>query len=175
MRALCARRLARSGLLPGLMRPAGAASVTEKQASPAARRRERVSLRVPNVPGPVPPGASSGSAISMKCSGSSRSAACSRHLAALSVRIGQTAASATAAAWASHGSSPVLAITAASLTACSASRRAAIITLPSRSRPCRMASVSSDRRSRDAPAMARAGITRGCPEASRPWMNVMMP
>jgi hypothetical protein len=51
----------------------------------------------------------------------------------------------------------------------------AIITLSSRSRPCRMASVSSDRRSSDAPTMARAGITRGCPEASSPWMNVMMP
>jgi len=58
-----------SGLLPGLMRLAGAASVTEKQASPAARWRERVSLRAPNAPGPGPPGASSGSAISMTCSG----------------------------------------------------------------------------------------------------------
>ena len=97
MRALYARRLARSGLLPGLMRLAGAASGTEKQASPAARWRGRVSLRAPNAPGPGPPGASSGSAISMKCSGSSSSAACSRHLAASSVRIGQTTASATAA------------------------------------------------------------------------------
>jgi hypothetical protein len=97
MRVLCARRLARPGLPPGLMHLAGAASVTEKQASPAARWRGRVSPRAPKAPGPEPPGASSGSAISMKCSGSSRSAACSRHLAALSVRMGQTAASATAA------------------------------------------------------------------------------
>jgi len=141
---------------------------------PGSVRHLRGRWQLPNAPGP-PPGASPGSAISMTCSGSSRSAACSRHIAASSVRIGQTAASATAATWASHGSSPVLAITAASLTACSASRRGAIITASSRSRPCRMASVSSDRRSSDAATMARAGITRGCPEASSPWMNVMMP
>jgi len=45
MRALRACRQARPGLLPGLMRLVGAASVTEKQASPAARWR--VSPRAP--------------------------------------------------------------------------------------------------------------------------------
>src|SRR5260370_36204882 len=75
MRALCARRLARSGLLPGLMRLAGGASVAltlpplraaEVRITPAplqesrpARQqdgRRRVSLRAPNAPGPGAPG-----------------------------------------------------------------------------------------------------------------------
>ena len=76
------RRLARSGVLPGLMRRAGAASVIP----PPLRAAESGSLRlhcrkqaaryqeggrqVPNAPGPPPPSALPGSAISMKCSGS---------------------------------------------------------------------------------------------------------
>ena len=116
MRALCARRLARSGLLPGLMRLAGGASVVltspplraaEVRITPAPLQESRPARQQDGADAchfgrltPLArghPGASSGSAISMKCSGSSRSAAWSRHLAASSVRMGQTAASATAA------------------------------------------------------------------------------
>ena len=76
------RRLARSGLLPGLVRRAGAASVippplraAEVRITPAhcrkqAARYQEGSRQVPNAPGPPPPSASPGSAISMKCSGS---------------------------------------------------------------------------------------------------------
>ena len=52
--------------------------------------------------GPRLPDASSGSAISMTCSGSSRAAVCARHFSAFRVRIGQIATSATAATWVSH-------------------------------------------------------------------------
>lgn len=87
MLALCARRLVRSGLLPGLMRPAGAASViptspplraaevgitpalVQKQGSMQQDGASACHSGAPNAPGPGPPGASSGSAISMTCSG----------------------------------------------------------------------------------------------------------
>lgn len=85
--------------------------------------------------------------------------------------MGQTAASATAATWASQASRPVLAMTAASLAACSASRSGATSTLSSRSRPRRASSASLLRASSDAAAIASAERTRGCPRASSSRMR----
>ncbi len=103
----------------------------------------------------------------MMCSGSSRAVVCWRHLVASKVRIGQTDASATAATWASHVSSPVFAITAASLAAWSASRKGATRVFSSLSRPRSATSPSSVRESSDAAVMASTGMTSGCLRPSR--------